>query len=180
MSKNQIIISVVIILFFVFSLFSYSKNREDVIKKFNYAIEKTDLSVFLEFINEFKKLDEDSKLSFELEESNLIKIINFEKKMFKLLPSDTIFYVHIGLREILFDNAEYSEWIDELFSDYFLKNLKKSLSVLENIKNTDDLEKIIVSAVFNEGAENKIIKFIENEGLTKKKYYKIFLKYRTK
>jgi len=179
MSKNQIIISMIIILSFVFSLFS-SNNKEDVIKKFNYAIEKTDLSVFLEFINEFKKLDEDSKLSFELEESNMIKIINFEEKIFKLSPSDTIFYIHLGIREILADNVEYGEKIDKLFSCFFIKNLKKSLSILENIKENDNLNEIIDSIVFNEGAANKIIKFIENEGLTEKKYYKIFLQYSTK
>ena len=174
---KKIIISLILTLIFSIPLFSYQSDK--VFKKFDYSIANTDAKTFLEFVEEYKELDEKVKLDFRLKQSNLIKILNFEKKLFEYGPTDTLYSVHIKIKKMLSNNAELGEVIDELFSDFFIKNMKTSLCVLEGIQNEEDYNILVNSIVFVEGAAKKILKFIEESGLKNKAYYKTFIKYKS-
>jgi len=176
--RKKMIISLFVTSIFCIPLFSFQLDK--VFKEFDYSISTTDAKTFLDFVEDYKKLDEKVKLDFSLEQSNLIKILNFERKLFKYGPTDTLYLVHVKIIQMFSDNVEFSEILDKSFSDFFINNMKSSLCVLEKIKNKKDYNILVNSIVFVEGAADKILKFIEKSGLKNKTYYKTFAKYKTK
>lgn len=144
------------------------------------ATKNNDINKFFVFLEYFEKLDENSKIKFILNQDNFKRIYNFEVLNFKKQPTDSIFLVHSRIRMILINSAEYLQMVDKSFSKYIAKNVEMSISIFEKIEDNEILQNLVSSAVFREGSANKVIDYIENNGLIKKyqKTYNLFKPYK--
>ncbi len=92
--------------------------------------------------------------------------------------NDSLYVVHFQISDLLKNNAEYSEWIGEDFSDFFVKNIGKALKLLDKIKDTSAIDRIANDASFIEGNNAKILDYMVKNKLQNHNYYKYFINYK--
>ncbi len=141
------------------------------------AVRTRSISLFLKTIN---ALDRDSTGVEGCKDSRKVLqlILRFHVKLLQSEATDSLFVAHVRTIQFLEDNAEYSELLNENFSAYFMRGLRKSLIAMDSINDLSLLRKIAQSASFTEGNGTRILKYMRLHGLQDKAYYKYFVEFK--
>lgn len=92
------------------------------------------------------------------------------------LPSESLFNIFYNLSLHFNNNAEISEYLGEILSNYILKYKWRSLKVLKNFDD-EKLDKLIYKFLFVEGTSEIIMSYILEHYLYNNNYFKFFRKY---
>ena len=103
--------------------------------------------------------------------------VSMQTQLLRSRPSEEVFLLNSQLMDIVQNCAECSESMDGYFAEYFVANLKVSLTALGSVRSDKLLNDVCERACFEEGNASKILGFIRSHKLTDKKYYEIFLRY---
>ena len=161
---------------------SHSKQmytKDKTLMLLNKALQTHDLIIFENFCDSYNKLNNKSQNELAIDSGFCNSLYRFECSLLRKKKSVRIFETHYFIKTYLKNNAELSEAVDNSFSQYFVGDMKTSLSILEKVRDQIILDGIINSVVFPEGSAEKIVDYIERNNLIKKSYYKLFLPYRT-
>ena len=133
--------------------------------------------LFLEVVDSLKKDHQNGEKC--LSNSTVLDLlIKYYEQHLRDSINDSLYVVHFQISDLLKNNAEYSEWIGEDFSDFFVKNIGKALKLLDKIKDTSAIDRIANDASFIEGNNAKILDYIVKNKLQNHNYYKYFINYK--
>ena len=153
---------------------NYQKAKELLIQ----ANMNVNYSSFMDFYDVYSSLHEDTKNKMQVDSTIYNLVSEYLNKLFSKTPTDSLLLTYYTIFNYFKNNAEGSELASESFSDYFMKDLNKSLNALGKIKDKHIQGTLASEAVFIEGRDIQIINYIEKNNLKNKNYYKYFLKYK--
>lgn len=142
------------------------------------AVASDSYAASLQFVNDLKTMEDTARVRLLSDTRFVRDIFGIYRSKLADEPSDSLFALHVGLRQAVANAAELTEMIDGAFSHFFVEHIDRSLEILQSIQDQREIYVLVESAVFQEGNNMKIINFIESKSLTDKPYYKAFLKYK--
>ena len=172
-----------VIIFFIFSIFCYCDSTN--VNKYQKAKElliqanmNVNYSSFNDFYEVYSSLNEVTKNKMQIDSTIYNLVSEYLIKISSKSPTDSLLLSYYTIFNYFKNNAEGSELASELFSDYFMNDLEKSLNALGKIKDKNIQKTLASEAVFVEGRDIQIINYIEKNNLKNKNYYKYFLEYK--